>query len=251
MDVFEYKGYRIPVDLVNLTGGGPATWEPIARHHMDAYARFTPIDPSAAVLEPGCGVGRDAIELTEHLSAEGSYIGLDIIRPSIEWCQQNITPRHPNFQFHCVDVHSQIHNPRGTLAVQDVRLPAEDSSIDRILLQSVFTHMFRKDIVHYLKEFRRVMKPDGLAFVSFFIMDDTARAAIQRTGTTLAFEHRYEGYWINDPNYPEGAVAYSEAMIAEMLESSGMRLAQPVHYGSWSGRENPEYSQDLTVLQPA
>ena len=252
MDFFDYKGYRIPIALVNLTGGGPETWEAIARHHMDAYAKFTPIDPSASViLEPGSGVGRDAIELTQHLSDEGSYTGLDIIRPSIEWCQQNITTRHPNFRFHHVDVYSQIHNPRGTLKVQDVRLPAGDRSIDRILLQSVFTHMFRQDIIHYLKEFRRVLKPDGLAFVSLFILDDTARAAIRRTRPSLAFEHRYDDYWISDPNFPEGAVAYPESVIVQMLDSGGMKLAQPIHYGGWSGRENFEYSQDLTVLQPA
>ena len=251
MDFFEYKGYRIPIELVNLTGGGPETWEAIARHHMDAYAKFAPIDPGASILEPGCGVGRDAIELTEHLSRNGSYIGFDIIRPSIDWCRQNITPRHPNFRFHWMDIFSQIHNPSGTLKVQDVILPAEDGSVDRILLQSVFTHMFREDIVHYLREFRRVLKPNGLAFASCFILDDTARAAIERTRPALTFEHRYDDYWINNADFPEGSVAYTEPMIVQMLERSGMKLAQPMHYGAWSGRENPEYGQDLMVVQPA
>jgi hypothetical protein len=47
MDFFDYKGYRTPIKLVNSTGGGPETWEAIARHHMDAYAKFAPIDPGA------------------------------------------------------------------------------------------------------------------------------------------------------------------------------------------------------------
>ena len=30
-----------------------------------------------------------------------------------------------------------------------------------------------------------------------------------------------------------------------------MKLAQPIHYGAWSGRENPQYRQDLIIVQPA
>jgi SAM-dependent methyltransferase len=246
---FEYKGYRIPVDLAYLTGGGPDTWEPVSRHHMDAYDRYTPIDPSASVLELGCGVGRDAIELTGRLSERGSYIGLDINEPCIEWCRKNIAGRYPNFRFCLVDVYSQLYNPRGTVRVQDVTLPADASSIDRILLQSVFTHMFRDDIVHYFRELRRVLKPDGLAFATFFVLDDTARAAIEKARPPLTFEHRYEDYRVNNPRLPEHAVAYSEITIAQMLERGGLTLAQPIHYGNWSGRENAEYSQDLLVLR--
>jgi ubiquinone/menaquinone biosynthesis C-methylase UbiE len=132
-----------------------------------------------------------------------------------------------------------------------VTLPAEDGVVDRILLQSVFTHMFRQDIVHYLREFRRVLKPNGLAFASCFVLDDTARAAIERTRPSLTFEHRYEDYWINNAEFPEGSVAYTEAMIGQMLAQSGMKLAQPIRYGAWSGRENPEYGQDVMVVQPA
>ena len=58
--VFAYRDYRIPERLVRLTGGGPETWDAISRMHMDEYARYCPIDPRHAVLEVGCGVGRDA-----------------------------------------------------------------------------------------------------------------------------------------------------------------------------------------------
>src|SRR5665811_201496 len=160
-NLFEYNGFRIPIDLVNLTGGGVDTWEEISLGHQDQLEKYSPIDPDHHVLEVGCGVGRDAIQLTSHLSANGSYDGVDIIKPSIEWCQNNITSRFSNFRFHYLDIYSQIHNAGGHLKTTDVKLPVEDHSIDRIILHSVFTHMFEEDIVYYLHEFERILKPDG------------------------------------------------------------------------------------------
>ncbi len=169
--MFNCEGYQIPVELVNLTGGGTETWHVISVGHMDQYKKYCPIDPNHAVLEIGCGVGRDAIQLTKHLSKNGSYVGIDIIEPSIKWCQENITPRFPNFKFLFFDVQSQIHNAQGKIKTTDIKLPIEDASIDRIVLQSVFTHMFEEDIAHYLKEFKRVLRPGGKVYASFFIFD--------------------------------------------------------------------------------
>lgn len=86
--VFIYDGYAIPEKLVMLTGGGTDDWEDINKAHLESYRKYTPIDKDAVVMEVGCGVGRDAIELTKILSDKGRYIGFDIIKPSIEWCQK-------------------------------------------------------------------------------------------------------------------------------------------------------------------
>lgn len=252
--LFEYWGYRIPVPLINLTGGGIDTWDVIARGHMAQYARYAPIDPDAAVVEVGCGVGRDAIQLTQHLSRRGSYVGIDIIRPSIEWCQANIAARHPNFSFHYLDIQSQIHNAGGSARVTDVRLPVPSKSADRILLQSVFTHMFFGDIVHYLREFRRILKPDGKVVASFFLIDDEARQRIAEGAADPAFSltfrfPRGRGCYVNDEVYLEGAVAYTFAALDDMLARSGMALDQPVHRGHWFGRMELPDGQDIAVLK--
>jgi SAM-dependent methyltransferase len=251
--LFEYKGYRIPVPLVDLTGGGTDTWDVIARGHMGQYASYAPIANDAFVLEVGCGVGRDAIQLTDHLSAAGSYVGIDIIRPSIEWCQANITPRHPNFTFHYLDIQSQIHNAGGSLDVRDVKLPVRSASADRIILQSVFTHMFFDDIVHYLKEFRRILKPGGKVVTSFFVIDDETRKLINVSERDPAFSLKFafphgKGCFINDERYPEGAVAYTFPRLHQMLAKSGMTLDQPIHHGFWSGRQGVTDGQDMAVL---
>jgi ubiquinone/menaquinone biosynthesis C-methylase UbiE len=246
---FSYDGYEIPVDLVTLTGGGPATWDAIARMHMAAYARYAPIEPDFSVLEVGCGVGRDAIPLSHLLSPAGGYIGVDIIKPSIVWCRKNITPKFPNFRFVHFDVQSDIHNPRGAIRSADVRMPVPDVSVDRILLQSVFTHMFEPDIVSYLREFVRVLRPHGIVVASFFIVDDEARSLAVATKQCLTFEHQIApDCWVNDPEHPEGAVSYSEAALRRMLAASGLRLIQPIHRGAWCGREGRADGQDMCIL---
>jgi SAM-dependent methyltransferase len=251
---FEYKSYRIPVRLIELTGGGVDTWDVISRGHMEQYARYAPIAPDSAVLEVGCGVGRDAIQLAEHLSEQGSYVGIDIIQPSIEWCQANIAARHPNFQFHYLDVRSQMYNRSGSVAVRGVTLPVESESMDRIILQSVFTHMFFDDIVHYLREFRRILRPEGRVVASYFIMDEGARQRIESgagsPSPNLTFKHEYgPGCWVNDKYYPQGAVAYTFEQLERMLRLSGMMLDQPVHRGHWSGLAGMPDGQDMVVFR--
>ena len=248
-ETFSYEGFDIPVPLINLTGGGVDTWDVISKGHMREYEEYAPIRPDHTVLEVGCGVGRDAIQLTRHLNQDGHYIGFDIIKPSIEWAQANIAARFPNFEFHHIDVQSQIHNAGGQATATSVRLPAANDSVDRVVLHSVFTHMFHDDIVHYLKEFRRVLKPDGLVMSSWFVLDTESREMAKRSDFDLKFEHPYgEGCWINNLDFPEGAIGYDLPVIEGMLKRSGLELVQEIHRGFWCGREGVTDGQDILVL---
>jgi ubiquinone/menaquinone biosynthesis C-methylase UbiE len=252
---FKTDGYSIPIDLVMLTGGGTDDWAHISNYHVDMYRKYTPLEPDDSVLEVGCGVGRDAISLTKILSDKGSYVGFDIIKPSIDWCKQNITKKHRNFRFYYYDVKSQIHNSGGTMSTRDIKLPAKDGSVDRIFLHSVFTHMFEKDILHYLKEFRRVLKPDGLVLASFFIIDDAALDSLRKGKSkghrhALSFNYKLSNdCYINDENFPEGAVGYSPQKIRSMLKRTSLGIhGKYAHRGSWSGLSGSN-GQDILVLE--
>lgn len=237
-----------------LTGGGTDDWKAISDYHVEMYRKYTPINPEDTILEIGCGVGRDAIQLTQILSYKGNYFGTDIIKPSIEWCQKNITKKFKNFIFYYHDIESQIHNSGGKLKTTDIKLPLEDGSVDRIFLHSVFTHMFERDIVHYLKEFKRVLKPDGLVLTSFFVIDSAAQASLEKYKNKigrhpLSFEHKLNrNCYINDKNYPEGAVGFTPTKLESMLRRAGLELhGQHVHRGTWSGLKGSN-GQDVVVL---
>jgi len=252
---FAFEGYDIPIDLMMMTGGGPDTFEMISRQHTLNLRKWVGLEPEYAVLEIGCGIGRDAIPLTKILTA-GRYIGIDIIGRSIEWCKAHISAHHPNFEFHHYDVSDQLHNPTGGTATTDIRLPAHDQSVDRIILFSVFTHMLRGDIEHYLREFRRVLKPSGLVFATTFIFDDAILASARATNLTpfdLRFEHEIEqGCRINVLEHPLGAVAFTNDAWDGMVERSGLKYAKRNLKGGWSGfYSEPEDGQDVVILTPS
>ena len=166
MDTHRFHEFDIPIELLNMTGGGVETFDAIADAHISNLKKFIGISPDHSILEIGCGIGRDAIPLTKLLSKNGKYLGVDIIKPSIDVCNKNIKARYKNFDFIHYDVADQLHNPNGTIKTVDIKLPMPDRSIDRIIAWSVFTHLYENDIRHYLNEFRRVLKTDGLAYVT-------------------------------------------------------------------------------------
>ena len=249
---FDFEGFSIPVALAALTGGGEDTWASIAQGHLAAYDRYSPIRSGQQVLEVGCGVGRDAIPLVKLVGPQGSYIGVDTSLPSIQWCRENITPQFSNATFEHLDIRSQFYNPSGALSASETRLPVGDGQIDRIVLQSVFTHMFEDDIIHFLSEFRRVLRPGGLVFASFFVLDDESVRLTTHRGEALTFLYPLgDGCRISDPRNPEGAVGYTPRAIDRMLGRSGLMLDQPIHHGYWSGRSDVPDGQDIAILRRA
>src|SRR5262249_17511878 len=142
------------------------------------------LSASANFLEIGCGIGRDALQLVDIIGLSGQYVGVDVTRDSIIWCQKNITSTYRNFAFFHFDAKHELYNPLGKKTSVDFSLPAPDSSIDRVALGSVFTHLFEEEIIHYMKEIRRVLKPDGLAYATFFLYSDETIAASRKNNLT-------------------------------------------------------------------
>lgn len=64
-DYLHFRGFDIPIPLVNRTGGTADTFEKIADWHAAQIDRYIgPIKNTDNVVEIGCACGRDAIPLT-------------------------------------------------------------------------------------------------------------------------------------------------------------------------------------------
>ena len=158
----------------------------------------------------------------------------------------------PQFLFVHLDIRSEFYNPGGSLAGHQIRLPVASSSVDRIILQSVFTHMFEPDITHFLREFRRVLRRDGRVFASFFVLGEESMRLATATPDVLTFAHeRSEGCRVNDLGYPEAAVGYTPEALARLVRRGGFAFDQPIYVGSWCGRTGVDDGQDIVVLKPA
>ncbi len=248
-----FRGFSVPEHLLALTGAGFASFDEIGKAHIANYAKYMGLDPAMTFLEIGSGIGRDAFQLLDIIGPDGRYLGIDVQRESILWCQQNITLRHPNFQFVHFNAYHELHNPLSTKTTMDFPIPVPDHSVDRVAAGSVLTHIFREEITYYMKEIARVLKPGGLAYLTFFLYTEEAVAASRRKSVTpynLRFEHLYApGCYINDPTYPTGAVAYTAEAMQQMIDESGLRLARPFIRGQWSGLfPDSDDGQDVALL---
>lgn len=249
---FNYHGYEVPVDLAHMTGGGPGTFPMIANMHQAGLRKWIDLKPTDRVLEVGCGIGRDAIPLTEFITS-GSYVGVDVIAPSINWLTDNVSDKHKNFRFFQLDISDDLHNPNGALQTSDVSLPADASSIDKIFLFSVFTHMFKSEIEHYLQEFRRILAPGGKVYATAFVVNEEILAKARETNLTqwqLRFENEIEpGVLINDLASTRGAVAFKDDVFYAMMQESGLRVIRYLN-GAWSGyHEQADDGQDVVLLE--
>lgn len=248
LDTFNFRGYDIPVHLMKLTGGGIDTFERISIEHIKILSELVGLSSEQVILEIGCGIGRDAIPLTEIISKRGSYIGIDIYKKSIDWCNQNIAATNSQFKFNFWDIRDDWFNPGGLKSLKDFKIEAHSDSIDRIFLQSVFTHLVESDVQYYFNEFSRVLKGDGKIYSTFFIIDDEVISR-QSSGSYITFNHEVSpGVMVHDLNQPAIAVAYTLDALKRMASISGLNVDR-VAYGCWSGRTGEIIGgQDSIVL---
>ena len=203
--------------------------------------------PDERVLDVGCGCGQMALQLKDYLDENGSYVGVDIHRPSIRWCRQQIASRHDNFQFAHIDVRNLAYNPNGAQRAEAYRFPFEDRSFDLILLKSVFTHMRPTEVRNYLSEVARLLKSDGRCLATFFLLNDEQAALARKGASELAFNYG-EGEWrYVHQHSPESAVAYDESFVMQLLEKYGLAVRKRM-YGYWSGREDGLSYQDILMI---
>lgn len=254
VETIKVGDYEVPVRLARLTGCPPERFEAYGKAQFQTLDSCLKFQPHDSLLEIGCGVGRLAIPATQVVAPPGRYLGIDIIRDSIDWCSQHITPRFPHFHFHFENVTSQIHNPMGSEDPASTKIPLPDHCVDKLFLSSVFTHMFPAGVHNYLREFRRVLKPTGIALSTMFLLNAGSRDVIRRGKTPWKFEHEYRGpgCWVDSLEYPEGAVAYDEDSYLDMIRMHDMDLLTPIIYGSWSGLGGPlADGQDYVIFGPA
>lgn len=135
------------------------------------YAGFDiPLETYETVFDFGCGCGRVARQLLQQDPKPRRYVGIDVNKGLVEWCQENLSLVDPNFRFFHHDVYSPNYAPGNRLQLA-LPLPANDGEFTLVIAHSVFTHLTRAQAEYYLSEIRRVLAPRGMVFTSWFFFD--------------------------------------------------------------------------------
>jgi SAM-dependent methyltransferase len=225
---------------------GRGDFKAIGTEFLRAFVELGGLEPDHHVLDVGCGIGRMAVPLTGYLSAAGHYEGFDIVADGIEWCNENIAARHPQFGFRLVDLFNKRYNPGGSIQPREFVFPYADSSFDFGFATSVFTHMLPEDVEHYLDEIDRVLRPGGRTLVTFFLLNDESQGLIAAGRSRLTFAHELGVCRVQRKDIPEAVVAYPEELVTRLFEQRGFEPTE-VHHGGWCGRETFTSQQDIVV----
>jgi ubiquinone/menaquinone biosynthesis C-methylase UbiE len=215
--------------------------------HLRYFIELGELKPDEKVLDVGCGIGRKAVPLTRYLNNIGEYEGFDIVKEGIDWCNQKISKKYPNFQFQLADMFNSQYNPQGRFKAYEYRFPYEDGYFDFVFLTSVFTHMLPEDVENYFSEITRVLKKDGRCFITFFLGNDASLELLNGNKSSLDFKYRKDKYLTVNTNIPEIAVCYDEPFILDLYEKYGLNIKTPIHYGSWCGRTDSLSYQDIII----
>jgi SAM-dependent methyltransferase len=209
----------------------------------------------SCVLEIGCGLGRLAFPLRSVLW-EGRYEGFDICDYKIEFLQ-TFQKRYPNFRFIFADIKDTSYNPGGSKEASEFVFPYPDASFDAVFAASVFTHMLPAGCRRYFRETARVLRHEGRAVFSFFLLENYAAGRPRPfvfAQHYFEFQHHLnlefgEQFAVGNPDNPEEMVAYDSRLLTVFAEEAGLKVDQ-VLPGVWSGSEGPWISaQDLIVFR--
>jgi SAM-dependent methyltransferase len=169
------------------------------------------------VVDIGCGQGRLPTGILRVIG-ELEYIGIDVDRKSVEWCNRHIESRHPSFQFHNLDAANERYNQNGSALTTNFRFDLPDNSVDIIYLFSVFTHMHEKEMRIYLSDFTRILKNGGKVFFTIFAEQDVPNISINPGN-----------YVFEKPSGPLHIVRYEQDYLFSILNESGFIIENFSH----------------------
>ncbi len=166
------------------------------------------------ILDLGCGQGRLPIGLLRVIG-DVNYLGIDIDKPSIEWCSKHIGDPNPNYNFMHLDLYNERYNKEGAEINDQFHFDIPSHQFDIAYLFSVFSHTTEDDLRVYLKEIHRVLDDSGSVFFTTFVEEGVPPFSVNPDGYRL----KCSG--------PLHVVRYSKEYLFDLVQELGYEV---VHF---------------------
>jgi SAM-dependent methyltransferase len=236
-----------PVWMMNKIGSHSAQhFKNTASWSFVELVRRGKLSSLSRVIDIGSGCGRLAIPFSL-LIKEGEYFGTDVFEDGITWCTENVTPANPKFKFFLQKVENNYYFGGDIKPSSNISLNfAPDASIDFTFAISVFTHLVEADAARYFREIARCLKPDGLAYLTAFIIDKSFGDFVKRTGLHTAVTEVSPGHY----QAYEGQdffAGYTFDRWRELLEQAGLEISG-FDPGTWAEKRGAMHYQDTFLV---
>ena len=253
-----------PIDFINRLSGkkdkltpdkgliftGNGEFRTQGEHFIRLFAGSGMLKPEHRVLDVGCGIGRIAIPLLNYLNEKGSYEGFDIVNRGIDWCVKNINSQNPSFRFLHSDIYNDLYNSGGKMNASEFIFPYSKHEFDSVFIISVFTHMLKNEVFHYLDEISRVSKKSGRLFITWFLINDESESLMKSGRSKFTFQYQFDNYRTLSLKAKSGNVAYDEEYILKELQLRNFKIIKIIP-GYWCGRDKNIFSefQDTMIVE--
>jgi SAM-dependent methyltransferase len=217
LDAVQHEGRVLPAAHLRLCGlefRDDSYFLQSARAEAARLAARCGLTADSSLLDVGCGFGRLAIGILDQVGDIRAYHGLDVSAPAIAWCNRHIARSHPSFRFTRLDLRNERYNPGGAAITGGYQWPLDSGSFGIAYAYSVFSHMELPDIERYLAELRRVLTPNGCAFVTLFVAADAPEMSVNPASGALAWQG------------PLHCVLYRRSFIDERIANAGFSIVE-------------------------
>jgi SAM-dependent methyltransferase len=208
------------------------------------------LEPSAHVLEIGCGLGRLAYELAAFLDADGRYTGFDVAPTPIAWLNEHYAPRLPDFRFDLLDVENPKYHASAGVAAGEVRFPYRDAAFDVVCAFEVFMHLDIDGVRNYLSEIARVLRPGAVAVVTFMAIWERETEPVYGGRPFVAIG---DGIHTRFPETRGRSMGYGVELIRELFRATDLEQVAEIEglwHSPWKERPpGPVHRCDLFVVR--
>jgi SAM-dependent methyltransferase len=202
---------------------------------------------NSKVLELGCGVGRIGRGLLQYLNRESSYLGIDVNRTAIDWCKENLTTRNANFRFETIDIANNYYHFDDNQQENSYDFSfLGEAKFDCIIAVCFFNHLKINDTRKYLQEISKRLVKDGVAYLTFYTIDEEFFKFRDRTGFHVDLKSDSNGVW-HGYKHKDFFAGYETATLESLFTEARLAVIQS-SLGSWAEKSNARIYQDWYLV---